>query len=146
MDPARPSGADLAPGDERLDGSGIAQGVRGYLVGLLLATLLTAASFYASQGGAIWPGGIPAALAALAIAQMGVHLVFFLHLTTAPDNTNNVLALAFGVVVVALILAGTTMIMAVMNHNMMPMMSHDVMAPAMSHDMSSMPRMDDMAR
>jgi hypothetical protein len=32
----------------------------------------------------------------LAIAQMGVHLVFFLHITTGPDNTNNVLALAFG--------------------------------------------------
>jgi cytochrome o ubiquinol oxidase operon protein cyoD len=32
-------------------------------------------------------------LAVLAIAQMGVHLVFFLHITTGPDNTNNVLAL-----------------------------------------------------
>jgi len=28
---------------------------------------------------------------------MGVHLVFFLHVTTGPDNTNNVMALAFGV-------------------------------------------------
>ena len=36
----------------------------------------------------------------LAIAQMGVHLVFFLHITTGPDNTNNVLALAFGVLIV----------------------------------------------
>jgi hypothetical protein len=26
-----------------------------------------------------------------------VHLVFFLHITTAPDNTNNILALAFGI-------------------------------------------------
>ena len=34
-------------------------------------------------------------LVVLAIAQMGVHLVFFLHITTGPDNTNNVLALAF---------------------------------------------------
>ena len=33
----------------------------------------------------------------LAVAQMGVHLVFFLHITTGPDNYNNVLALAFGV-------------------------------------------------
>jgi cytochrome o ubiquinol oxidase operon protein cyoD len=133
VDPARPTGQDLAPGDERLDGSGIAQGVRGYLVGLLLAALLTAASFYLSQGGVIWPGGIPAALAALAIAQMGVHLVFFLHLTTAPDNTNNILALAFGVVIVSLILVGTTVVMAAMNQNMMPMIPHD-MSP-----MSNMP-------
>jgi cytochrome o ubiquinol oxidase subunit IV len=33
---------------------------------------------------------------------MGVHLVFFLHITTGPDNTNNVLALAFGILIVAL--------------------------------------------
>ena len=43
----------------------------------------------------------------LAIAQIGVHLIFFLHITTAPDNTNTVLALAFGVLIVALIIGGS---------------------------------------
>ena len=57
----------------------------------------------------------------LAIAQMGVHLVFFLHLTTGPDNTNNVLALAFGVLIVLLVIVGSLWIMANLNHNMMPM-------------------------
>jgi len=51
---------------------------------------------------------------------MGVHLVFFLHLTSGPDNTNNVLALAFGVLIVLLIMAGTLWIMANLNGNMMP--------------------------
>lgn len=69
----------------------------------------------------IWGPAIPAALIALAVAQMGVHLVFFLHLTTAPDNTNNVLALAFGVMIVALILGGSLWIMDHLNHRMMPM-------------------------
>lgn len=55
----------------------------------------------------------------LAIAQIGVHLVFFLHMTTAPDNTNNVLALAFGILIVALIVAGSLWIMAHLNHRMM---------------------------
>jgi cytochrome o ubiquinol oxidase operon protein cyoD len=50
-----------------------------------------------------------------------VHLVFFLHITTAPDNTNNILALAFGVLIVALIVAGSLWIMAHLNHNMLPM-------------------------
>jgi cytochrome o ubiquinol oxidase operon protein cyoD len=118
-----PLGEDTAPGDERLDGSGVAQGVKGYLVGLLLAAGLTAASFLVGQSGIVWPGGIPAALTALAIGQMGVHLVFFLHLTTAPDNTNNVLALGFGVLVVALIIGGTVWVMSVMNHNMMAQMA-----------------------
>jgi cytochrome o ubiquinol oxidase operon protein cyoD len=126
----------IAPGDERLDGSGIAQGVRGYLVGLLLAAGLTATSFYAAQTHLIWAGGIPAALTALAIAQMGVHLVFFLHLTTAPDSTNNVLALIFGGLIVGLIIIGTVWVMSVMNHNMMTQMAPT--AP-MSPPMGSMP-------
>ena len=48
----------------------------------------------------------------LAIAQMGVHLVFFLHITTGPDNVNNVLALAFGVLIVLLLIVGSLWIMA----------------------------------
>jgi cytochrome o ubiquinol oxidase subunit IV len=51
---------------------------------------------------------------------MGVHLVFFLHITTGPDNTNNVLALAFGVLIVTLVVAGSLWIMANLNANMMP--------------------------
>ena len=51
---------------------------------------------------------------------MGVHLVFFLHITTGPDNTNNVLALAFGVLIVLLVMAGSLWIMADLNDGMMP--------------------------
>ena len=109
---------DLAPGDEALDGSGVAQGLRGYLVGLALAVGLTAASFYFARSPLIWAPGVATALMVLAIAQMGVHLVFFLHITTGPDNTNNVLALAFGVLIVFLIMAGSLWIMANLNHHM----------------------------
>jgi cytochrome o ubiquinol oxidase operon protein cyoD len=52
---------------------------------------------------------------------MGVHLVFFLHITTGPDNANNVLALAFGVLIVLLVMVGSLWIMANLNHNLMPM-------------------------
>jgi cytochrome o ubiquinol oxidase subunit IV len=63
---------------------------------------------------------VPAGLAVLAIAQMGVHLVFFLQIGTGPDNNNDVLALAFGLLVVTLIVAGSLWIMAHLNANMMP--------------------------
>jgi cytochrome o ubiquinol oxidase operon protein cyoD len=63
---------------------------------------------------------VPLGLAVLAIAQMGVHLVFFLHITTGPDNTNNVLALAFGLLIVTLVIAGSLWIMTNLNGNMMP--------------------------
>lgn len=113
--------SDLAPGDEHLEGGGVAQRVVGYLTGLGLAILLTATSFFVAGTNLVWEPSIPVALVVLAIAQMGVHLVFFLHITTGPDNTNNVLALAFGVLIVLLVMAGSLWIMANLNHNMMPM-------------------------
>jgi cytochrome o ubiquinol oxidase operon protein cyoD len=61
---------------------------------------------------------VPAGLAVLAIAQMGVHLVFFLHITTGADSTNNILALAFGVLISLLVIAGSLVIMANLNENM----------------------------
>ena len=79
------------------------------------------ASFFVAGTHLVWQPSIPIALVVLAIAQMGVHLVFFLHITTGPDNTNNVLALAFGVLIVFLVIGGSLWIMANLNHNMMPM-------------------------
>jgi len=111
---------DTAPGDQEGDHHDIAGAVRNYLIGFGLAAALTAASFWVASGpGVIYVQGIPMALAALAIGQMGVHLAFFLHITTGPDNTNNVLALAFGVLVVGIVIAGSLWIMYHLNTNMM---------------------------
>jgi cytochrome o ubiquinol oxidase operon protein cyoD len=112
---------DAAPGDQSPDETNIASAVGGYLVGLALAVGLTIASFVIPTSGLVWVGAIPVAFIVFAIAQMGVHLVFFLHITTGPDNTNNVLALAFGVLIVFLVLAGSLWIMSNLNHNMAPM-------------------------
>jgi cytochrome o ubiquinol oxidase operon protein cyoD len=112
---------DVAPGDEHGEGGGIGLRVLGYLTGLGLALLLTATSFFVAGTDLVWQPSIPVALIVLAIAQMGVHLVFFLHITTEPDNTNNVLALAFGVLIVFLVIGGSLWIMANLNHNMTPM-------------------------
>ena len=109
---------DIAPGDQRRHREEIGEGVTSYLVGLGLATLLTIVSFYISGTTLVWGPSIPVALVVLAIAQMGVHLVFFLQITSGPDNVNNVMALAFGVLIVLLLLAGSLWIMANMNHNM----------------------------
>jgi cytochrome o ubiquinol oxidase operon protein cyoD len=91
-----------------------------YVVGLGLALLLTGVSFWVASTSSLWGPGVATGLVVLAIAQMGVHLVFFLHITTGPDNANNVLALAFGVLIVFLVMVGTIWIMGHMNTNMMP--------------------------
>jgi cytochrome o ubiquinol oxidase operon protein cyoD len=112
---------DVAPGDEATSGHDIAKGLLGYVVGLALATLITVVAFFIAQTTLVWGPSIPIALFVLAVAQMGVHLVFFLHITSGPDNTNNVLALAFGVLIVMLLIVGSLWIMSHLNHNMMPM-------------------------
>lgn len=117
-----PEFGDVGPGYMEAADHGIRQGVQGYVIGLVLAAALTAASFYVVGTDLIWGPGIPVALVVLAIAQIGVHLVFFLHITTAPDNTNNILALAFGVLIVALIFIGSVWIMGHLNQNLMPML------------------------
>jgi cytochrome o ubiquinol oxidase subunit IV len=95
--------------------------LRSYLIGLALAAGLTAASFWALDEHVIYGPGIVMALIVFGLAQVGVHLVFFLHLTTSPDNTNNALALAFGVLIVSLIFIGSIWVMMHMNQNMIPM-------------------------
>jgi len=92
-----------------------------YTVGLGLAVLLTITSFVVSQTNLLWPPGIPMGLIVLAFAQIGVHLVFFLHIGTGPDHTNNIIALAFGLLIVFLVIAGSIWIIANLNANMMPM-------------------------
>jgi cytochrome o ubiquinol oxidase operon protein cyoD len=92
-----------------------------YTAGLGLAILLTIASFVVSQTNLLWAPGIPVGLVVLAFAQIGVHLVFFLHLGSGSDNTNNILALAFGVLIVFLVIVGSIWIIANLHDNMMPM-------------------------
>jgi cytochrome o ubiquinol oxidase operon protein cyoD len=115
------SDRDTAPGDESASPRQLTRDVMGYAVGLGLAIGLTAISFFIARTTLVWTPSIPVALAVLAIAQMGVHLVFFLHITTGSDNVNNVMALAFGLLIVFLLVAGSLWIMSHLNHNMMPM-------------------------
>jgi cytochrome o ubiquinol oxidase subunit IV len=91
-----------------------------YVIGLALALILTGVSFWVASTSALWGPGVAVGLVVLAIAQMGVHLVFFLHITSGPDNTNNVLALAFGVLIVFLVMIGTIWIMYHLAANMGP--------------------------
>lgn len=116
---ARDEREDHAPGDEPAEASG--HWIRNANLGLGFSIALTVAAFLIADSDVIYGPAIPVALIVLAIAQMGVHLVFFLHITTGPDNTNNVLALAFGILVVFLIAVGSIWIMDHLSQNMMPM-------------------------
>ena len=108
---------DRAPGVEE-HGSGAT--LLSYTVGLGLAILATIASFIVARTNLLWAPGVPVGLVVLAFAQIGVHLVFFLHLGSGPDHTNNIVALCFGLLIVFLVIAGSYWIIANLHENMMP--------------------------
>jgi len=108
--------ADETPGDAPDFRAGLLKN----LAGLGLSAILTLASFWSAGTGSVWSPGVPVLLAALAIGQMGVHLVFFLHISSGPEGTNNILALAFGVFVVGLVVFGSMVIMDSLDRGMAP--------------------------
>jgi cytochrome o ubiquinol oxidase subunit IV len=107
---------DRTPGVEEYEPTA---SILSYTAGLGLAILATIGSFVVSQTHLLWAPGIPVGLIVLAFAQIGVHLVFFLHLGSGADNTNNILALAFGLLIVFLVITGSIWIIANLNANMM---------------------------
>lgn len=123
-----PEKLNVAPGQPH---SNIMSETLAYVIGLAFALILTGVSFWVASTSALWGPGVAVGLVVLAIAQMGVHLVFFLHITSGPDNTNNVLALAFGVLIVFLVMIGTIVIMTQMDANMAP--SPELMNLQMQH-------------
>ena len=106
--PAAPAAQGQPPGVERSHSGSLLS----YVTGLVFAIVLTLASFWAAGTHLVWQPAVPMLLAALAIGQMGVHVVFFFHISTGPGDANNFLALAFGVFVVGLVVFGSMLIMS----------------------------------
>jgi cytochrome o ubiquinol oxidase subunit IV len=107
---------DRTPGVEHEEATA---SVLSYTAGLALAVLATIMSFIVAQTNLLWAPGVAVGLIVLAFAQVGVHLVFFLHLGSGPDNTNNIIALAFGLFIVFAVIVGSVWIIANLIANMM---------------------------
>jgi cytochrome o ubiquinol oxidase operon protein cyoD len=116
--------APRAPANLRTPGTDV-RGTVGpwssYLTGFVLAAAMTAASFWLAGSHMLTPASLVAALVVLAIGQMLVHLIFFLHITTAPAQKTNILALLLTLLIIALMVIGSLWIMSQLNVHMMPM-------------------------
>ncbi len=93
----------------------------GYLIGYVSAALLTTAAFILSANDWMTPASIIAAVSVLAVAQMLVHLIFFLHINTAPEQRTNILAFSATMLIILVVVVGSLWIMSHLRHNMMPM-------------------------
>ena len=94
---------------------------RTYLIGFLLSVVLTAVPFWMVMTGAAGPQATAATIVALAVVQILVHTVCFLHVNTRSEGGWTLLAYVFTAVVLVIMIAGSTWIMYHLNTNMMPM-------------------------
>jgi cytochrome o ubiquinol oxidase operon protein cyoD len=95
--------------------------VKSYVIGFALSLVLTILSFWAVKSGVVPHGEILPAIVVLAVVQLLVQLVFFLHMGTGPDKGENLGVFVFTLLIIAIMVAGTVWVMHNMNANMMPM-------------------------
>jgi cytochrome o ubiquinol oxidase operon protein cyoD len=100
---------------------------KGYMTGFVLAVILTAIPFWLVMG-KVLPNSNITGLVILAIAavQIVVHMVYFLHMNTSSEGGWSLLALAFTVVLLVIMLSGSIWVMYHLNTNMMPHTMHEM--------------------
>ena len=92
-----------------------------YVVGFLLAVMLTAIPFWLVMAKVIAnPQTMAIVLLGFAAVQVVVHMVYFLHMNPKSEGGWNMLALIFTVMLVVIMLSGSLWVMYHLNHNMMP--------------------------
>ena len=98
-----------------------------YITGFVLAVIVTVIPFGIVMGG--WIGSRPLAVGIIvicAVAQMLVHMVYFLHMNSRAEEGWTLLSTLFTIVIVVIVLAGSLWVMFHMNQNMMPQMNHEL--------------------
>ncbi len=106
--------------------------LRSYIVGFVLSLLLTALSFGAVMTGLVPHASILPVIVVLAVVQLLVQLVFFLHLGTAPEQRSNTTIFLLTIMLIAIIVSGSLWVIHNANVNMMP--TNMTIDRAMSHD------------
>lgn len=101
--------------------------LRGYMTGFVLSVILTAIPFWLVMDGVFETTGTTAlVILAFAVAQIFVHMIYFLHMNFRSEGGWTMLALIFTLVLVFITLAGSLWVMYHLNVNMMPGMMHDM--------------------
>jgi len=103
------------------DGVGFHATLKDYLTGFVLSVVLTALAFWLVMAKVLPGAGITTlVILTLAVVQIVVHVIYFLHMNARSEGGWSMLALIFTLVLVVIALAGSLWVMYHLNHNMMP--------------------------
>jgi cytochrome o ubiquinol oxidase operon protein cyoD len=94
--------------------------MRDYVIGFLLSVVLTAIPFWMVMSGALPKAATGFIIMGFAVAQIVVHMVYFLHLNAKAEKGWTMVALIFTLILVVITLAGSLWVMHHLNVNMMP--------------------------
>lgn len=97
-----------------------------YLIGFVLAALLTAVPFWLVMTHAVTAGTATALVMGLAGVQVVVHMVYFLHMNRKSEHGWTMLAMLFTVLLLVIVLSGSVWVMHHLDHNMMPVSAQDM--------------------
>lgn len=99
-------------GQSQIDGIGARMGsLKSYATGFVLSIILTIISFALVMSGVFTRPVIFAGIFSAGVAQMIVHLHYFLHLDTSSSSRWNLMALLFAVLLIFVFVGGTIWIM-----------------------------------
>lgn len=93
--------------------------VKTYMTGFILSIILTAIPFCIVMEGTASHGIMLTVVLVTAVVQILVHLVCFLHLNTSSSERWNLVAFAFTVLIIAILMIGSIWIMWNLNLHMM---------------------------
>jgi len=108
------------------DDAGIHGSRKDYTLGFVFAAVLTAIPFWLVMSHALPPGPTAVAVMGLAIVQVVVHMIYFLHMNSRSEGGWNMLALLFTALLVGIVLSGSLWVMHHLDTNMMPMSAEDM--------------------
>ena len=94
--------------------------VGGYVTGFVLSVVLTAIPFWLVMNNVLASTGLTIfVILALAMVQIYVHMVFFLHMTSKAEGGWTWMSLIFTLVLLVIVLSGSLWIMYHLNENTM---------------------------
>lgn len=94
--------------------------MKGYMIGFVLSLILTVIPFVMVMTDMLSTRGLIISVVLFALVQLVVHFIYFLHMHKHSEDVWNLIAFAFTLLIIVIVVGGSLWIMYNLNINMMP--------------------------
>ncbi|MEN9946684.1 MAG: cytochrome o ubiquinol oxidase subunit [Pseudomonadota bacterium] len=93
--------------------------LKSYIVGFILSIILTVIPYFLVVNHVLTGNSLIFTIMGIGVLQLLIQVIFFLHLSLAPESRSTTLSFIFTVVIVLILVVGSLWIMWNLNYNMM---------------------------